>query len=109
MSLKKSDDFVADVERQFELYAQEAGWEIAEAYLNAVQVACRLLEKHPKIGPVSRFTHRRLRHWRFFVLFRPFNKHLVFYEAVGENVVMRRAMHGRRNLPHRLMEPPSTE
>jgi toxin ParE1/3/4 len=108
MSLSKSDVFIADIEMQFESYTQEAGWQVAEAYLSAVEATCRLLEKHPQIGPVGRFTHPRLRHWRFFVLLRPFNKHLVFYETVGENVIMRRAMHGRRNLPRRLLEPPGS-
>ena len=28
MSLLKSDDFIADVERQFEWYAANAGWEV---------------------------------------------------------------------------------
>ena len=30
MSARKSDDFIADVERQFEWYAVNANWEIAE-------------------------------------------------------------------------------
>jgi len=108
MSLSKSDDFIADIERQFESYVREAGWKVAEGYLAAVEAACRLLEKHPQMGPVGRFTHARLRQWRFFVLLRPFNQHLVFYEVAGGNVIMRRAMHGRRNLPRRLLEPPTS-
>jgi plasmid stabilization system protein ParE len=107
MSLSRSDDFIADVERQFEWYVSEAGWQVADGYLNAVETTCRLVEKHPQIGPVGHFSHVRLRHWRFFVLLRPFNRHVVFYEVAGEDVIMRRAMHGRRNLPRRLLEPPS--
>jgi hypothetical protein len=30
MSVHKSDDFIADVERQFEWYAANADWDIAE-------------------------------------------------------------------------------
>lgn len=52
------------------------------------------------------FTHPRLRDWRFFVVFRPFKKYVLFYEIVGEEVIMRRAMHGHRDLPGRLLEPP---
>ena len=32
MSVRKSDDFMADVERQFEWYAVNAGWPVAEGY-----------------------------------------------------------------------------
>ena len=106
MSVRKSDDFMADVERQFDWYVVNAGWEVAEGYLAAVQAACHLLEQHPQLGPRCRFTHARLRDWRFFVVFRPFKKHVLFYEVSGDEVVMRRAMHGRRDLPRRLLEPP---
>ena len=81
MSVRKSDDFIADIERQFEWYALKAGWDIAERYLDSVEATCRLLEQHPQLGPCGGFTHPRLRDWRFFVVFRPFKKHILFYEA----------------------------
>lgn len=108
MSIRKSDDFIADVERQFEWYVVNAGWEVAERYLAAVETTCRLLGQHPQLGPPGGFTHPRLRDWRFFVVFRPFKKHVLFYETAGDDVVMRRAMHGHRDLPHRLPETPGT-
>lgn len=37
MSVRKSEDFISDVERQFEWYAANANWEIAERYLEAVE------------------------------------------------------------------------
>lgn len=109
MTVRKSADFIADIERQFEWYAMKAGWEVAERYLTAVEATCRLLGQHPQLGPTSGFTHPRLREWRFFVVFRPFRKHVLFYELRGGDVVMRRAMHGHRDLPRRLLEPPGTE
>jgi plasmid stabilization system protein ParE len=69
----------------------------------------RPLHLHPRLGPRGGFTHPRLRDWRFFVAFRPFNKHVLFYEVAGDAVVMRRAMHGHRNLPQRLLEPPGVD
>ena len=105
MSLLKSGDFIADVERQFEWYALNAPWEIAERYLEVVESACHLLGQHPLIGPHAGLTHPRLRKWRFIVVFRPFQKHILFYEANGDDVLMRRAMHGHRDLPRRLTEP----
>ena len=108
MSVRKSDDFISDVERQFEWYAVNAGWEIGELYLDAVEAACKLLGQHPLLGPRVGLTHPHLRDWRFIVVFRPFQKHILFYEVNGDDVVMRRAMHGHRNLPRRLLEPPAT-
>jgi len=108
MSARKSGDFIADVERQFEWYAINANREIAERYLAAVEATCRLLAQHPLLGPVAGFSHPRLRDWRFIVLFRPFQKHILFYEIDRNDVLLRRAMHGRRDLPQRLTEPPET-
>lgn len=109
MNLRKTEEFIADVERQYEWYGLNANWEVADRYLNAVAATCRLLGQHPQLGPCGRFEHPRLLDWRFFVLFRPFHKHLLFYEVIGDAVVMRRAMHGQRDLPQRLIEPPGTD
>ena len=107
MSLLKADDFIADVERQFEWYAITAALEIAERFLDAVESTCHLLGQHPLLGPHAGLAHPRLCEWRFIVVFRPFQKHVLFYEMKGADVLMRRAMHGHRNLPHRLNEPPA--
>ena len=109
MSVRKSDDFMEDVERQFEWYIVKAGWEVADEYLSSVEATCELLCQHPQLGPTGGFENPRLREWRFFVVCRPFNKHVLFYEVDDEGVTMRRAMHGRRDLPRRLLEPPGTE
>ena len=108
MSVRKSDDFVADVERQFEWYVINAGWEVAERYLDTVEATCALLGQYPQLGPRGGFSNPCLRDWRFFVVFRPFRKHILFFEVAGDDVVMRRAMHGHRDLPRRLTEPPGT-
>ena len=44
----------------------------------------------------------------FIVVFRPFQKHLLFFETTDDGVIMRRAMHGHRNLPQRLPESPDS-
>ena len=109
MSLHKSDDFISDVERQFEWYVLNAGWDIADAWLDSVEATCRLLGQHPLLGPRAGLNHPRLREWRFIVVIRPFQKHVLFYETNEGNMVMRRAMHGHRDLPRRLLEPPAVE
>jgi len=56
MNVRKADEFIADIERQFEWYAANAGWELAERYLSAVEATCRLLGQHPLLGPRGGFT-----------------------------------------------------
>jgi len=106
MSVRKSEDFISDVERQFEWYATNADWDVAERYLEAVETTCQLIGQHPLLGPNAGLIHPRLCEWRFIVVFRPFQKHVIFYEINGGDVVLRRAMHGHRDLPQRLLEPP---
>jgi plasmid stabilization system protein ParE len=108
VSARKSADFISDVERQFDWYVINAGWEIANRYLDAVEATCRLLGQHPLLGPRAGLTHPRLCDWRFIVVFRPFQKHILFYEVTSDDAVLRRAMHGHRDLPRRLLEPPVT-
>ena len=106
MNVRKSDNFTADIEQQLEWYAVNASWDVAERYLAAIEATCQLLGQHPQLGPQGDFTNPRLRDWRFFVIAPPFKKHVLFYELPGHEVLMRRAMHGHRNLPQRLLESP---
>lgn len=109
MNVRKADEFIADVERQFDWYLANASDTVADCYLDAVEATCRLLGQYPFLGPHGGFTHQRLREWRFFLVSRPFHKHILFYDVQGDEVVLRRAMHGNRDLPRRLPEPPVTE
>lgn len=106
MNVRKTDDFIADIELQFQWYLAHAGEEAANRYLDAVEATCRLLGRHPNLGPRGALNHPRLREWRFFLVLRPFQTHILFYELAGDDTVMRRAMHGQRDLPRRLLEPP---
>ena len=88
MSVHKSDEFIADVERQFEWYVREAGWDLADHYLAAVEATCRLLGQHPQLGPRGGFTHPRLGDWRFFIVFRPFKRHWPCPDSVDRRWVI---------------------
>jgi hypothetical protein len=41
MSARKTGDFISDAERQFEWYAVNAGWDIAEHLINVLAVSGR--------------------------------------------------------------------
>lgn len=109
MNVRKTDCFISDLEAQYVWYTATAGEEVADRFLETVEATCRLLGRHPGLGPLGGFAHARLCEWRYFLAFRPFNQHLLFYEVVEDEVIFRRAMHGRRDLPHRLLQPPATE
>jgi plasmid stabilization system protein ParE len=109
MNVRKAEYFIADTELQFQWYAEKAGWDVAERYLTAIAGTCALIERQPLLGPVAALTHPRLAAWRFFVVTRPFHRHVLFYEIVNGEIIMRRVLHGSRDLPHRLMEPPGAE
>lgn len=106
MNLRRTAEFIADLERQYEWYAVNANFEVADRYLDAVDATCALIATHPLLGPPVRCAHPRLVAWRYFVVMRPFHRHLIFFEIGSDAVILRRAMHGHRDLPRRLPEPP---
>jgi plasmid stabilization system protein ParE len=109
MSVRKTADFIADAELQYQWYAENAGWEVADRYLAAIAATSALIEREPMLGPAARLTDPRLATWRFFVVLRPFHRHILFYVLIEGDVVLRRALHGHRHLPRRLLEPPGAE
>jgi plasmid stabilization system protein ParE len=109
MTVRKTDYFIADAELQYQWYAEHAGWEVAERYLAAVESTCALIGRQPFLGPVAALTHPRLAGWRFFVVLCPFHRHILFYELSGNEIILRRVLHGHRHLSQRLLEPPGAE
>lgn len=105
MNVRKTDEFLSDVERQYEWYVVNAGREIADRYIEAVRITYELLSRHPWLGPPAGFAHPRLRDWRFLLVFRPFKKHILYYEILHDEIILRRIMHGQRDLLRRLLEP----
>jgi plasmid stabilization system protein ParE/Arc/MetJ-type ribon-helix-helix transcriptional regulator len=87
------------------MFQTQAGG-VADRYLDAVEAVCRLLSRQPNLGPLGGLAHPKLRTWRYFLVLRPFRKHVLFYEILAGEVVLRRAMHGHRDLPRRLLETP---
>ena len=106
MNVRRADDFITDAELQFEWYAEHAGWEVADSYLAAVASTCALIGRQPLLGPIAALKHTRLAKWRFFVVIRPFHRHVIFYELSDDSVIVRRILHGHRYRQKRLLEPP---
>ena len=46
---------------------------------------------------------------RFCQIARPFQKHVIFYRYDDKSLFAERVMHGTRDLPRRLLEPPAAD
>ena len=106
LPVEKSDHFLKDFDIAFEWYADQAGEDIALRYFQSIEFSVRLLAEAPDLGVKCKFKHPSLRGMRFFLVQRPFEKHLIFYRHNTEILLAERIMHGSRNLARRLRELP---
>jgi toxin ParE1/3/4 len=94
-----------DMALQYGWYLENADAEIAERYLHAVDQTFHRLAINPALGLRRHFQSPELAGIRSFPAVRPFDKHLVVYQA-GDQLSIERVMHGARDLPQRLLELP---
>lgn len=97
-----------DMALQYQWYLQQAGRDIAERYLLAVDEMVHRLAVQPDLGVVRHFQSPELQNIRSSQAAGSFDKHLIFYRA-DDMLSIERIMHGARDLPHRLVEEPGTE
>jgi len=107
LPIHRADWFKKDFDRQFRWYLSKAGETAAEGYLAAVEGTVEELARHPEMGRLRRFRHPKLQGLRSFRVARPFHRHILFYRYGEEALIVKRVMHGVRNLARRLAEPPS--
>lgn len=109
LSIVKTPGFLADAELQFEWYMDEAGEEVACRYLVALDETLGRISRQPELVPLRRFRAPRLNGLRSWLVAKPFHSHIVFYRVVGDVIEIFRVMHGARDLPRRLRQPPGSE
>jgi len=109
LAVQKAKFFKEDFAIQFAWYVDEAGPEVARRFQAALDRTLNKLASTPDLGRLRRFRNPRLQGLRSLPIERPFNRILVFYRAEGEVLHGVRLMHGARDLPRRLVEPPATE
>jgi toxin ParE1/3/4 len=107
--IELSEDARRDLALQHAWYSIEAGAEIAERYLAAFRGTAELLAHQPSIGLLRKFRSPRLRDIRSFQMASPFRIHLIFYRVENDCLTVFRVMHGMRDLPRRLTEPPGAD
>ena len=96
----------ADLTHQYRWYLDHAGEEVAEGFLEAFDETVIRLSERPEMGRQRSFRAPELSGMRSFAAGRPFGVHLIFYRAGAGVLSIERVMHGTRNLPRRLLEPP---
>lgn len=109
LRVQRSEWFLGDLEHYAAWYDREAGWEIAERYLKAVAATLARLAAMPTLGHGTNFDAPELRELRCLKAEKPFQKHLIFYRFNETMIFAERAVHGARDLPRRLLQPPGTE
>jgi toxin ParE1/3/4 len=106
LALRHSDYFLADLRRQVDWYRDHASLEIAERYVNAVEAALGKLAETPGLGR-PRFRDRpELAGIHSWPALRPYHRHLIFYRYDCQTLWVERIIHGARDLPRRLRQPP---
>ncbi len=98
----------ADLAHQCRWYLDNAGLEVAERYLAAFDARVRDLTAQPGLGRPRKFRAPELKGMRSIAVVAPFERHLVFYRAEETGPSIERVMHGARDLPRRLIEPPES-
>ena len=111
MSLRvvQTPESLADLALQADYYARKENIALARRYTDAVSATVRLLAAHPWIGKETDYPHPKLAGIRFFLVQKPFDKHLIFYRVCGNTLDIVRIFHGLRELPQRLLNPPGAE
>ncbi len=99
----KRESALRDLTAQWVWYAENAGVEVADRFLAAVEDTLESLSMHPEIGVSVGFARPELAGMRRFPVGGSFEKILLFYLPCGEGIDLVRAIHGSRDLP-RLFE-----
>jgi toxin ParE1/3/4 len=104
--VRRSAFFREDFDRQFRWYLEHAGERVAVRFLAAVTHTVERLTRRPEIGRKRRFRHPELQGFHSLRVQPPFDAHLLFYRVIDSEISIERMLHGRRDLPQRLREPP---
>ncbi len=106
LRLERSEYFWADLERRVDWYRDYAGTEIAERFVYAAQSTLTALCQTPGLERPRFKTWPELSRIRSFRIQPPFHRHLIFYRYDAKSLFAERLVHGARDLPRRLIQPP---
>jgi len=104
-----TDDFPADVARQALWYARQRDEALGLDYARAVESTLGFLAQHPQAGTLCDYPEPQLADLRFYLIEKPFARHVIYYRISGEELVAFRVVPGARDLPRRLFDPPGAD
>jgi plasmid stabilization system protein ParE len=88
-------------------YFDSGGAELAWRFFTAVDSTLLKLSRRPRLGRVRHFRNPLLANLRSLQIESPFQRLLVFYRLASDELIAERLMHGARDLPRGLVEPPA--
>jgi toxin ParE1/3/4 len=108
LKIESSNEAKEDIRLQTVWYDEQAGSDIAERYVTAFMSTAHSLSRQPDLGRLCHFRSRKLATsaaspWK------AFKKHLMFYRLQDDTLFIFRVLHGVRDLPRRLVDPPGVE
>lgn len=72
----------------------------------AVEATLEFLAQYPLLGTLCRYPEPQLAELRFYLVEKPFDRHLIYYRTAGDKLIAFRVVPGARELPRRLLVPP---
>lgn len=94
-----------DITLQYRWYLDHADEAVAEHYLQCVHETFEAISAKPDLGRHRRFASPELAHVRSLQVRKPFDRHLIFYQA-GAALFIERVLHGSRDLPRLFLNEP---
>ena len=109
LKIESSNEAKEDIRLQTVWYDEQAGSDIAERYVTAFMSTAHSLSRQPDLGRLCHFRVRKLANLRSIPMEGAFKKHLMFYRLQDDTLFIFRVLHGVRDLPRRLLDPPGVE
>jgi plasmid stabilization system protein ParE len=106
LSIRKSPFFQSDILQQYGWYFDKAGEELAWQFFTTVDRTLVKLSGQPDLGRFCHFQNASLHDLQSLQVDPPFRRLLIFYRHTSGELIAERLMHGSRDLPRRLVEPP---
>jgi toxin ParE1/3/4 len=91
----KADRDIDDIADEL---SERASLEVGLHFLANTYKTLTLLVSHPEMGWPCRSQNRQLPNVRVFQVGKPFEKYLIFYQALGERLEVLRVLHGAQDL-----------
>jgi plasmid stabilization system protein ParE len=109
LQLQQSSWFWADLNKQVDWYRDNAGPDVAEEFVDAVEETLIRLARMPGVGRQRFLEWPELAGIHSFRVQKPFQRLLIFYRFTETSLFAERLIHGARDLSGRLQDHPHDE